>query len=346
MTIPTDRKGRALRHGHRFARVAACAAAVGLALSAGLTACGSAPAPTTPARNSGQANAVTIFGLRLQPPIGPPPVVTGPDSLHLPLDGYYLGASAQLKVWEAERAAEQACIHRYLPGVALGSFGRLVVLIPPIEPLTYLTASQAARFGYHDPTALALATKNAIPLRGAQLTEADAIYTGSVRTFHGLAVPSGGCNVAGVDVVLHGISLSLAPQGTGQPGTVSGDADLINQEVLADDSRIKVVNTRWSACMAAHGYHYASPVAAQLDSRWGIKVYFQPRLVPITAAEIATAVADVGCRARENVYGVYWAVDAAYQREWLASPRNMALARAQEKADQVMLARSEQILAG
>jgi hypothetical protein len=349
MSTPGDRTGgpRARqRHDSWSARAAVRAAAAGLVLSAGLAACSSAPPPSTRTANSRPPNAVTFLGLHLQPPIGPPPVVNGPSSLRLPLDGYYLSSREQLKIFEAERVAEQACIHRYLPGVALGGFGRLVMLFPPIEPLTYLTAGQAARFGYHDPTALALATANAVPVRGAALTEAEGIYFGSMRTFGGLAVPSGGCDVAGIQVVVHGIRPSLVPDGMGQPGTVTGDANLINQQVLQDDSRIKAVNTQWSACIAAHGYRYASPVAAQHNSRWGIKVYTAPRLVPVTPLEIQTAVADVGCRARENVYGVYWAVTAAYQQEWLARPQNMALAQAQEKADQVMLARSEQILAG
>ena len=112
-----------------------------------------------------------------------------------------------------------------------------------------------------------------------------------------------------------------------------------------NDPRVLAVNAKWSACMAASGYRYKSPFAALEDQRWGPGLYDSLGAISkITAPELQVAAADAACRARVNLYAVYWAVAAAYQREWMASPPHMALAGMQRKADQVMLARADRIL--
>ncbi len=139
-------------------RAAATLAAGCAALSLGLAAC-TAGHGSGPQAGAASPDALSDLGLHGEPAIGPLPVVTGPNSLSLPLDPYGLSASQQLTISEAERAAEQACIRKYLPGVSLGAFGRLVLLPAPTEPLAYLASSQAAGYGYHDPTVMALAAQ-------------------------------------------------------------------------------------------------------------------------------------------------------------------------------------------
>lgn len=74
------------------------------------------------------------------------------------------------------------------------------------------------------------------------------------------------------------------------------------------DPRIRAVNRAWSACMARHFYHYASP--AQVEGhRWK---------TPPDKAEIATAVADVTCKAKTNLLNTWLAVEAAYQQALIA----------------------------
>ena len=70
------------------------------------------------------------------------------------------------------------------------------------------------------------------------------------------------------------------------------------------DPRIRAVFRAWSACMARHFYHYASPSQVE-EHHWR---------TPPNKAEIATAVADVTCKAQTNLLNTWLAVEAAYQQ--------------------------------
>ena len=70
------------------------------------------------------------------------------------------------------------------------------------------------------------------------------------------------------------------------------------------DPRIHAVIRAWSACMARHYYHYASPSQVE-GHRWK---------TPPNRAEIATAVADVTCKTQTNLLNTWLAVEAAYQQ--------------------------------
>jgi len=70
------------------------------------------------------------------------------------------------------------------------------------------------------------------------------------------------------------------------------------------DPRIRAVIRAWSGCMARHFYHYASPSQVE-GHRWK---------TPPNRAEIATAVADVTCKAQTNLLNTWLAVEAAYQQ--------------------------------
>jgi hypothetical protein len=293
------------------------------------------------------SKAARYLGLHGEPPIGHLQLVTDPNSLKLPLDPYYLNPSQMLTIFEAQRAAEQACIHKYLPGLQLGGFGRVVFLPPTTDPLAYLAPAQAAKYGYHDPQVMALSALDQVPLRGTALTDAVEVDTGTVPKFNGLPVPKGGCDAVGVAAVTHGILPSLKPSGYGNPATVGGVANLINHGVVLNDGRVKAADAQWSACMASHGYFYLRPQVAMHNPIWNARNAANDSYRhPITAVEIKTAETDVVCRAKVNLYAVYWAVATAYQREWLASPQNMAMAQVSEQADQVMLTRAEGILGG
>ena len=70
------------------------------------------------------------------------------------------------------------------------------------------------------------------------------------------------------------------------------------------DPRIRAVIRAWSACMARHYYHYGSPSQVE-GHHWR---------TPPNRAEIATAVADVTCKAQTNLLNTWLAVEAAYQQ--------------------------------
>jgi hypothetical protein len=310
-------------------------------IASAVSACSSG-IPSVPAVG-GPAGAGQL-GLKAEPPLGRVPVVDGSAALHLPLDPYFLSPSQIVTVEAAERKAEQACIHRYLPGVALGTYGRPVLQGASSQPLEYLDPVQAARYGYHDPTIDKEISEVSLEM-GSQALAVDA---GRAAVVNGLRVPSGGCRVVGVDTVIKGIPASLLPTGNANQDTIAGTARIIDQMVTQNDSRAISANRKWSSCMAGFGYDYANPWAAANDKRWFLANVPAPKAQrpPITSTEVRAAAADVTCRSRVDLYSMYWAVAAAYQNEWLANGQNHALAQAQERADQLMLTRADTILGG
>lgn len=71
----------------------------------------------------------------------------------------------------------------------------------------------------------------------------------------------------------------------------------------------------WSGCMTERGYTYTDPQAALGDPRWS-----QDRASDqASAAQIATAVADVECKISTNLIGVAVAVQSAYDQQYIQS---------------------------
>jgi len=312
---------------------------LGLAMVTAVGACSSGSPQHPTAVGRAETGGPALKG---DPPLGPIPVATGLNSLHLPLDPYYLSSSQTETVEAAEDKAERTCIQHYLPGVVLGTYGPPVTPTLTSDPLVYLDLAQAARYGYHNPPA----AEESAAGSSAPSSEVSAVAFGTTNVVNGLRVPKGGCLVAGFNEVIKGIPNSLLPDGNSGP--IAGIANEIDHENVQEDSGVIAVNRKWSACMAGLGYDYSSPGQAVDDPRWvaASRPSAPGHHVGITEAEVKTAVADVTCRSRVDLYGVYWAVAAAYQNEWLANSQNRALAQAQEQADEVMLTRAEAILGG
>jgi hypothetical protein len=74
------------------------------------------------------------------------------------------------------------------------------------------------------------------------------------------------------------------------------------------DPRVLTTQRAWSRCMAARGYRYQTP-PQPMARRW-------PKTP--TPAEIATATADVTCKAQVNLPNTVLAIEAAYQQALLA----------------------------
>jgi hypothetical protein len=99
------------------------------------------------------------------------------------------------------------------------------------------------------------------------------------------------------------------------------------------DPRVRAVNAAWSRCMAQRGYHYASP-QQPAGHNW-------PRTP--TAAETATAVADVTCKQQVNLTHTWLTVEAAYQTALIG--RNLATLVNLQASFQSALKRVEGLLA-
>jgi hypothetical protein len=95
---------------------------------------------------------------------------------------------------------------------------------------------------------------------------------------------------------------------------------------------VLAVERAWSACMARSGFRYQNPGQAQ-DRNWPASP---------TAAEIATAVADVRCKTRTNLVNTWLTVEAAYQAA-LISQNLTPLARLQASFGK-LLTRAETLL--
>lgn len=313
----------------------------GVMIVGAVSACSSArPAASLPGIST--PDAASQLGIKGEPSIGSIPVITGQDSMRLPLDPYMMSPAQVATIEAAERKAEQNCILRYFPGISLGTYGRAVLESSSSEPITYLAPAQAARYGYHDPV-----IQNEIAAVDSNSSyEVMAVDLGSVKVMNNMAVPSGGCLSVGVHAIIHGIKSSLIPKGNSDPSTVTGAANRIDREITQNDQRVLAVNKKWSSCMTESGHAYSDPLAAEYNGAWAFANLPTPksRRPPITAVEIKTAVADVDCRSKVNLYGVYWAVAGAYQSEWLSNNQNRALAESQQQADQLMLARSKSII--
>jgi hypothetical protein len=74
------------------------------------------------------------------------------------------------------------------------------------------------------------------------------------------------------------------------------------------DPRVLAVQRSWSRCMAARGYRYQASLEP-LTHHW-------PKTP--TPAELATAAADVSCKAQVNLPNTVLTIEAAYQRALLA----------------------------
>ncbi|MEU0194981.1 hypothetical protein ABZ250_34965, partial [Streptomyces afghaniensis] len=103
-----------------------------------------------------------------------------------------------------------------------------------------------------------------------------------------------------------------------------------------EDPRVRSAFDRWSACMEKRGHAYDDPWQAIND-----KAFRRPGVSP---REIATAVADVACKRETNLVGVWYAVDAAYQRRMLAAAGEQLLEALKERK-RGQLAAAEHVLA-
>ncbi len=172
-------------------------------------------------------------------------------------------------------------------------------------------------YGFFDPAGAPSTGYNMLrvpPANDKQTISADALAVefgkdaaGSpMTTFDGRPVPAGGCKAKGVEAIggaLPRIDVAALPDnGPQEP---------------AADPRVIEANAKWSACMKAKGYHYATPYEATTSpvtkaDRAGATVVHSPE-------EIAQATADVDCKLSTNLVGIDLAVQISYDKTFIAS---------------------------
>ncbi|MEU8319710.1 hypothetical protein AB0C33_15185 [Nonomuraea sp. NPDC048881] len=126
------------------------------------------------------------------------------------------------------------------------------------------------------------------------------------KTKSGLAVPSGGCLEAG-DRKIRSADAETAPEELAvDPRALAADAKFS----ALRDSRMQSANAAWSSCMEQKGLRYADPRAARSDPRWAGRKSEEPA----SEEEKRAAEADATCKQAVNLFGIYKALEAAYQK--------------------------------
>ncbi|GGR11798.1 hypothetical protein [Streptomyces netropsis] len=247
-------------------------------------------------------------------PSAPPTVHTTPSAGArpgpLPLDGHFLSREDHEKLRSALDLLVAACMKR--AGVPLPP-APAVAAEPPRHERRYgiSTPEQAARYGYH------LAERTTPPTPPPVTARQQRALSG---TPDGKPGPGGsppqGCNAAAAERIT---------------GTDSFPADALvvrqlnmdSFEQSKNDARVRIVLRKWSDCMKGDGFSYTDPLAAPRSMAAG------PRA---SAREIATARADVACKEKTRLIGVWSAVESAYQNR-LIKERAKELTAARREHD-------------
>ncbi|MEU5438806.1 hypothetical protein AB0G73_36515 [Streptomyces sp. NPDC020719] len=143
-------------------------------------------------------------------------------------------------------------------------------------------AAQAARRGYHPDAAEQQAYDKAMMAGAVDKSGADPKVLRGCAESAGTTVPT----VTRSDLVER----------------IKGDSFKASEK----DPKVTAVFAQWSACMKAKGYSYAKPMDANDDPRFN-----DPHSV--SDVEIATAKADVACRAQHRVEKTWFDVEAGLQ---------------------------------
>ncbi|MFD0418360.1 hypothetical protein [Streptomyces sp. NPDC127108] len=203
---------------------------------------------------------------------------------------------------DEENRRAQSCMHR---------FGYRVDLTPhnssPSPTLNQgmnenaygLTSlSRARRYGYH----LTKAEQGDGKTKDPPLTnrQKHALNGGATFTEGGQKLPAGGCRAEAERSLRKG-----APSIDDEDYAAAVALD-VGREV-EKDSRVRSAFHSWSTCMRQKGFHYSNPMDPGDSDRF-------LRTAEPGRQEIRTAVADVECKRRTNVIGIWISVETVYQK--------------------------------
>lgn len=247
------------------------------------------------------------------------------SSVHLELPiQEYLFSDADLKtVKQAMRTLAQRCMRRYDVSYDFGPPAPALGPRSLMDRRYGLTDEQLARTsGYHlgdrDPRTHPVTPP--VPPVGEALT----VLSGKERPVE----------VNGVKVPAHGCAGEAEKKIAGSGRLGSGDLaqGLNGRSFLATkaDRRVTKVFRAWSECMKGKGFSYPDPLSVMDDKR------FQGRTPVPEEKKVATA--DVACKGRTNVVGVWFGVETAYQKSLIAKNASALGAALEAKESQLAAA--------
>lgn len=251
---------------------------------------------------SGSSSAATTEATRTPPAPSTPFDAKNPATWTLPIQGYLPSDSAKAQILQAKKQ---------LVGDCMKTFGFPWSPAPDLPRIGGKTLVDW-RYGIHD---LELAKKRGYkPDADDQAAYDRAMDDGAVdettgeadsqvldgsgpKTVNGLKVPKGGC----LGQSDRKINAQAAQTNTAQQ--ISSQTFIQSKSV----SRVVKAFAAWSACMKEKGYAYAAPLDASDDPRFATP--------DVTAEEIATATADIGCRDRTNVAKIWFDAETGLQTQ-------------------------------
>jgi len=300
------------------------AGAVAVAAGCLLAAC-SSPARTGSGGSGG--------GGRPRITVGPIPPAGSSQVINLPLDTYAnVAFSQQTVLSEADTLLTQKCMTgRGFVYSIQATPSQAQTLVQSAEyPFGVTSETDAATYGYGQPSSSG--------------PKAGPAFLGGFQTFGDLAKQARAWTVAllgfapGARIGPHQVQGCLSEAGSELYGSRGGLSDPVPQIAIQaaswteSDPRVEAVDSEWSRCMAARGYHYNTPQDAA-DRGWPSKP---------TPAETATAEADVSCKQAVNLDNTWLAVEAAYQSALIG--QDLSTLAGLQGSFQSMLHRAEALL--
>jgi hypothetical protein len=256
-------------------------------------ACG-APAPSASPRTASE------------PPIGTAPLVLDSVGLQLPVQDYMLSTAELEEVAGARMNLVIACMGRFGIEIPVSDTTSSDLYGP--KSLTdrrygITDAASASQYGFGlGPRDPALQGKPDQP--DLDSVGRTALTGQGQAVVGGKSVPEGGC-------------LAEAERELGKGVPAGADSNLPQRvqfqsfEMSKRDSRVAEIFVEWSHCMAAAGYRYSSPLQSAADPRFTDS--------SVSQEEESVAAADVACKEKTNLVGVWFTVESAYQRDAIRS---------------------------
>lgn len=241
---------------------------------------------------------------------GAVPVLDSTLDQRLPIEKYLISPQENAKIESARSALMTSCMKRF--GFAFKpaatdyghKWNQTSHRYDPTDP------ALAETRGYHGPQRL---PQNAANPSRKPLSRDMAIVMGhgldaptppgaaaspAGGKYHGITIPKGGC-MGDAEAKL------TAGGGIIQDSPAAIDINFSDYVRSMSDARLKAAFSAWSACMKKRGYSYSTPEAAVKDPAWS-----SPKP---SERELATASADVACKRKNNVVGIWFAVESAYE---------------------------------
>ncbi len=276
------------------------ARSIGAAVVAAAVVLGGAATGCAPSRPAAPSASV--------PSVGAIATLATADGQALPIAPYLISPDEDRRIEAARTALIGSCMKRFGFDYAPPALGEKPDLMTRRYYLT--DAASAAVRGYHrddrpdggeqapPPQAVSPEMQTVLG-RGRAAPAPDGSTAPAGGTYRGIAVPEGGCLGEADDALAAG-------GGTIQDDPAASEINGRSFEASMADGRVKAAFADWSRCMKEKGHSYGTPVDAVSDKRW----LSSPTA---TEPEIAAATADVECKRRTNVVGIWFAVETAYQ---------------------------------